>query len=274
MSDIAIEGGSASSRSKVLLGGLVLVVAIALFAAAFIYAGGVDIVTKLLATTGLFQTAAAPTPPPAKTPAAPAVVVTVPGEDFGKRMYAEQLESATNIHKLATGDITSFAVSKVEKNATGTVAAVYITAKFSDGRTGPGAITLWQDSGNWYVMAIEGMRLPAGGAEVSVDVLEPDWAVDWKRPLAEVMASAGVKTFDQGVVDTLLAEQKADQDVTKAIMDGTYNACALGEPIKGAGTITIPVDLTGKQSAKAQVTIITKRIDGRDRLFITGFKIL
>jgi hypothetical protein len=274
MSDIAIQS-SGTARGKVLVGGLVLVVAVGLFAAAFIYAGGVGIVSKLMGGAGAVQTASAPTPPaqaPAKPPVVPATVAAAPAEDFGKRMYAEQLESAANIKKLASGDIKSFAVTKVEKNAAGTGAAVYITATFGDGRSGPGTITLRQDGTDWYVLTIEGMRLPGATEEVSVDVLEPDWSIDWKRPLEEVMASAGVKTFDQGVVDTLLAEQKANQEVTKAIMDGTFNACTLGKPVKGAGTIAIPVDLAGKQTAKAQVTIITKKIDGRDRLFITGFK--
>jgi hypothetical protein len=274
MSDIAAPSTGTAPKSKVLVGGLVLVLAVALFAAAFAYAGGIGIITKLIGGTAV-ETAQSTTPPTTGgstggSTAAPAAGAIPSGvmEDFGKRMYLEQLESAKNIEHLAKGDITSFKVDSIKTETDRTL--VNITCFFKDGTKAPGAIALKQDNKQYFVYAIEGLR-PSSTGGLAIDT-NTSGNPNKNLSLEEQMSRLGVKTFDQPTLATLLSEQKSNQAVVAGIVDGTYTGCTLGAPSTGAGTITIAISLTGKSSAKAQVTIIKKTIDGKERLFVTSFK--
>lgn len=271
MTDFAAGTAAGAPRSKVLLGGLVLVLAIVLFGAAFVYAGGVDIVQKLLGG-GATTTASKSTPPATSnkpsTPAAPAAGTIPSGvmEDFGKRMYVEQVESQKNIKLLAAGDITSFSVDSVKAETDRTI--VNITAYFKDGTRAPGEVVLKQDNKQYYVSAIRGLRTSATSGFADSTAMN----TDKEGSLADEMSAAGIKSFDQPLLATLLSEQKSNQAIVTGIVDGTYTRCTLGAPVAGAKTITIPFELTGKQTTKAQVGLIEKTIDGKDYTFISSFK--
>lgn len=272
MSDFAAGAPVAAPKSKVLVGGLVLVLALALFGAAFVYAGGPQIVTNLLggntaepvSTTAPTSTGGGTTEPSTKAPAAaiPSGVM----EDFGKRMYVEQVESQANIKLLADGRMASFKVDSVKVEGVKTL--VSITASFKDGTKAPGVIVLKQDNKQYFVTAIRGVRTGSTGGYADGTAMD----TDVEGLLADEMAAAGIKSFDQPLLATLLSEQKSNQAVVKGIVDGTYTGVTLGAPADGAGTITIDIELTGKQSSKGVVTLIQKTVDGRALTFISSFK--
>lgn len=256
------------SRSKSLVALLVLVVALVLFGAAFVWAGGMDYVTELMGGGAAKPVANVPAKPKPTTPA-----VTTPSEvpdEFGKRLYLEQIESATNIKKLGAGDIVSFKVTSVTPSADRTM--VYITATFKDGTSAPGAIMTKQVDGAWYVFRVTGLRTGDTGGSANTVNPNGQTLLDETISIEAQMQRAGVVTIDTDVVATLLSEQRSNQEIIKGILDGTYDGFTVGAPQAGPGTIALEIQLTGKATAKGSVTLLTKQVDGRDRTFVASFK--
>jgi hypothetical protein len=270
----------ARPKSHVLRSVLILLIALAVFGAAMWYTGGIDYVMGLLggATPGSPNTSQ-----PAASAAASSTASSSTGslnlpagvdEALAKRMYVEQIESTNNLAKMAKGDVARFAINGVD--ATDTTATISLSVSFKDGTSAPGVMYLVKRSGSWYFLAIGGMNLPnasglAGGVATggSTEITEqnlPD--------VAEGMSQAGISTFDLGVINTILSQQTVNQPMLQALVGGTYNTMELGAPTAGLGTASVPVTLTGKggASAKGQLALIAKTIDGHDFTFLTTFK--
>lgn len=271
-------------RRRVAMSVVLAILAIGLFAVAFFYVGGMSYVNALLGGT----------PPAPATPAKPAasvaatststsapVTVTSGGlklpagvdELLAKRMYVEQIESTTNLARLANGDVTRFVINRVD--ATDSTATVSLTAFFKDGTSAPGVMYLVKRSGSWYFLAIGGMNLPkasglAGGVgtkgitEISESSIED---------IAATLLATGVKTFDAGVINSILSQQVVNQPVLNGLVTGTYTSLEIGKPSVGAGTTSVPVTLKGKSGAgqAGRLVLIKASIDGHDLTFLTTF---
>ncbi len=268
--------GHARHKSNLLRSVLIAVVALAVFGAALWYVGGVDYVMGLLGG-GKPATAPATAAKPAAPAAASASAFKLPAgvdEMLAKRMYVEQLESSKNLSRLADGSANRFVINRVD--ATDSTATISLTAFFKDGTSAPGVMYLVKRSDAWYFMAIGGMNLPnatglAGGVGTagSTEIVESD-VLD----VAEGMKEAGIKTFDTGVINSMLSQQTVNQPMLKEIVAGTYTTYEFGAPSIGTGTVTVPVTLKGKSgdSAKGEIVLIKSTIDSHDFTFLTTFK--
>jgi hypothetical protein len=277
MSDsISVSDGAHAKRAgnRTIGAALALVAAVTLFAAAFWFVGGVDYVAGLIG--GGPET---PATTPGATPApgsksATATATPTPSTDvpdaLSRRMYIEQIESAPQIDRLAAGQTTGFTIDGVTvKSPTETWVAV--TAKFTTAPTTMKGVMAFAKAGaNWYFLWIQDLNGAASSAQgrfTTPKLTEPS------EPTDEEFDEAGITTVDQGVIDSVLGAQAANQGLVAGILDGTYSTITLAKPLKGAGTITVPVTATGKAGeVKGSITLITKRIDGKERTFIASFK--
>jgi hypothetical protein len=242
---------------------LLLLVAAGVAVAAFFYVGGMDYVSTLWPASGPAKPAG--TPAVSATPTATAVSGTQ--DEFARRMYVEQLESRAVLQRMADGEIDSLAIKRVLMGET--TATVEILAAFKDGTRADGAISLLKSGDAWYLFSLTGLRKgETPGMSTAVESAE---AIEASHGVEAAAAELGVKTFDQGVIDTLLAEQSKHQTQVNTILDGTYNAINLTTANQGVGTVTIPVTMTGPNSktATGEIVLIRKDIDGQTRTFLT-----
>jgi len=265
------------SRGRVLLPVLLFLLAIAVFGAALYFVGGVDYVNTLFSSvTGGSPSkpstpAAAVVPTPTPTPVATGLVLP-PGvsEELAQRMYVEQIESQANLEKMADGEIVSFEITSVEtKNER---SAVFVRARFADGSAAPGVIQFVRIEGIWYFMSITGLRPSNVGG--SAETIQRGSVEDGERSNAEVIAESGVTVFDEAVMTTVLEQQRANQSIIVAMIDGSLTDLKLGAPGKGAGTTTVPSTLTGPKSAPVagEAVLIHKSVDAEDLTFLTMFR--
>jgi ABC-type amino acid transport substrate-binding protein len=283
----AVNGNSAKkSGARPALAALVLVVAIAAFAAAFWYVGGLDYVSgvvgvDLAAMLGLGSSGApgglpgsvpaTSTPSTSATGTASAGKPTDVPDALAKRMYIEQIESAPQIERLASGKTTAFTIDKVETKSP-TETWIAITVDFTtEPKVMKGVMALSKAGANWYFLWIQDLT---GAAKTAEGLLTTPKLTEPTEPTAEEYDEAGITTVDQAIIDAVLTSQAANQALVAGLVDGTYTSIALTAPVTGPGTLTIPVTATGPKAAATQgsVTLITKRIDGKDRTFVASFK--
>jgi hypothetical protein len=251
---------------------LILVLAIVAFAAAFTYVGGVDYVAGLFG--GGPKAPGAGTPgtgtPATGTPGAPSGKPTDVPDALAKRMYIEQIESAVQIERLASGKTTAFTIDKVEAKGADQK-WVAITAKFTtDPKTMKGVMAFQKAGANWYFLWIQDLT---GAADTAEGLLSTPRLTEPTEPTDEEYAEAGIKTVDKSIVDAILTSQAANQALVAGILDGTYTSVALEPAVEGPGTVVIPVTATGSGTpAKGSVTLLVKDIDGKPRTFVASFK--
>jgi hypothetical protein len=277
--------GAARPKRSVALSVLVLVLALGVFAAAVWYVGGVDYVMGLLGAGS--PAPAAPAQQAASTTATSTVGRPIAGtttsgglnlpagvdEMLAKRMYVEQIESTVNLAKLANGDVTRFVINRVD--ATDTTATISLNAMFSDGTSAPGVMYLVKRSGSWYFLSIGGMNmtkasgLAAGvGVGGSTEIVESNLS-----DVTETLSGLGIKTFDTGVINSILSQQSVNQPLLKDVVGGTYTTIEMGKPLAGAGTSSVPVTLKGKSGVaqSGRLVLIKASVDGHDLTFLTTF---
>lgn len=252
--------------NRALSAALFLVLAVGLFAAAFVYVGGADYVGGLLGG-GPSAPATTPAAVAPKPVAKPAEV----SDALAKRMYIEQIESAASIKRLADGTCTGFTIDKVEEKSA-SEKWVAITAKFATApNTMKGVMAFSLQGGKWYFLWIQDLS--------SVDVATPEGLLGSPKlteptePTDEEYTEAGIKTVDNAVIAAILSSQAENQALVKGILDGDWTTIVLAKPETGQGTITVPVTATGTGGeVKGSVTLLTKQIDGKDRTFVASFK--
>lgn len=280
LTDTAGARGARKPKRGVVMSVVLAVLALGLFAAAFFYVGGMGYVNALLGGTA--PAPATPAKPAASKSATSTTGTTSSGglnlpsgvdELLAKRMYLEQIESSANLTRLADGGVTRFVINGVD--ATDTTATISLSAFFSDGTSAPGVMYLVKRSGSWYFLAIGGMNLPgasglAGGVGTggSTEIVESNVA-----DVTETLLELGIKTFDTGVINSILSQQAVNQPVFKDVVAGTYTALEMGKPSAGAGTISVPVTLKSKSGADVagRIVLIKSSIDGHDLTFLTTF---
>jgi hypothetical protein len=279
MSDTGYVAPShAKKRTSPLVALLALVAALGVFGAAFVYAGGVDYVNKLMGSAP-----AAPSGTPARPLASATPPTTQPTQSttqpatsdvpsaLGKRMYIEQIESAPQISRLRDGLTTMFTVDAVDKRS-GTETWVAITAQFAtEPRTMKGVMAFTSVGGRHYFLWIQDLT---GAASTPQGLMATKKLTEPTEPTAEEFAEAGVTTVDQGVLGTVIASQAANQSLVAGLLDGGYKTVTLSAPITGPGTVTIPIKASGgsKPEASGSVKLVTKTIDGKDRTFVASFE--
>ena len=142
-------------------------------------------------------------------------------------MYVEQIQSQVNLEKMTAGEISRFEVTSVKQSQDAKSAAVYVKAFFADGSSAPGVIQLVKPDGAWYFMSFTGLRPADGGGEA--ETVNSGSVAQGKQSDAKVVADSGVTDFDYGVINTLLAEQTANQSLIVGVVDGSLLQDRLGQ---------------------------------------------
>jgi len=260
---------------------LFLIVAIGLAAVAFYYVGGMGYLNSLRGSLKTPASNAAAGVVASTTPTPDVVtdrLVLPPGvtEDLAKRMYVEQIQSQTNLRKMAEGQITTLTVTSVElhRDKVHEVigAAVFVRAFFDDRTSAPGVIQLVVRKSKWYFMSFTGLRAPTilGSAET----VQHGTVEMGEQENKAVIAASGVHVFDYAVINTFLQQQVENQTIVTAIVDGSVKKLDLGEPEDGAGTTSVPSTMTagGVQKETGYALLIHKEVDFEDLTFLTTFK--
>lgn len=236
-----------------------LVVSAALLAAAVFYAGGPERVASLVGWSAQ---------EPVSVPQEPSIEPAAQSPEFARRMYVEQLESKANIGRLVEGELDSLVVRKIAESDSG--ARIDLVATFKDGTYGDGVMVLMREGGDWYMASLTGLRANETGGFADT-VNDADSAEASQSPEAS-LEMLGMSTFDEGVLEALVAQQADNQEVLGDIVNGNYDSLTFGAPQEGPGTVTVDTMLAGEGSVESEavVTLIQKEIDGKVRTFITG----
>jgi hypothetical protein len=227
---------------------LLLLVLVAVAAGAFVFAGGIDLVTDLIAGDTVADDIVPIAPAEPSTPAVeepPAVPVTTgPTDDQQARMYGEQVASQEQIGKLVAGDITALELGEV--NTTGSSATVRVTAVQRGGGSVSGTMVLRDYDGVWYFSSIT--RDGNSGS---------------------TPAAAG----DSGVISAIVTAQAENQEIPTGIVAGSYKKLTVGDIKRGSGTVAIEFTLSGGPAAETAgtITCIGTEIGGVEHWFITSF---
>ena len=275
---------ASKSGSKVLLTVLFVILALAILGGAVYYVGGVDYVKSLFSAApppagGSGDAAgAAPTSTPAATSTPVAVLETElllpPGvtPNLAKRMYVEQIQSQQNLVKMAEGLITRFDVTSITISKKKDKAAVFVTAHFQDGTSAAGVIQWVKPAGAWYFMSFTGLRNPTvvGQAET----VQTGTIAEGEQANAKVIAESGVTVFDYGVINTMLADQTANQELVTELLKGSMTQMSLGVPVAGFGITSVPSIMSGKSVAPlpGEAMLIHQTVDYEDLTFLTSFR--
>jgi hypothetical protein len=251
--------------------------------AAVYFVGGMDFVKTLIpkvwpsgqqgntapvAPSGTAATATS-TPQPAS-----GQLILPPGvsEDLAKRMYVEQIQSQTNLKKMAAGEISSLRVTSVRTDKKKSRAEILVAARFSDGSSAPGVIQLVKPDATWFFMSITGLSTTQVSG--SATTVQKGSIAEGEQDNAKVIADSGVTDFDYGVINTFLGQQMANQSIIVSIVDGVLTDIVLGVPKDGAGTTSVPSALTGKNAAAADgdAVLIDKTVAQEDLTFLAMFR--
>jgi len=270
------------SGSKLLPVLLLLALAVALFTGSVFALGGVSGVMELVGMGTQAEpdarktpvAAATPTATPDPTSSASTSLELPPGVsvDRAKRMYVEQIQSQANLKMMAEGDVSYFKVTDVNLNKGKDKAAVHVRVYFADRTSAPGVIQMFKSSGAWYVMSLTG--LSSDKVLGSAESIAQGTIAQSKMTDKAVVAESGITTFDNGVINTMLAEQHANQGIATQIVGGKLTHADLGAPEQGVGTTVLPSKWTGKDATPVEgtITIVNKTVDPEDYIFLVSFK--
>ncbi|MBU4556123.1 MAG: hypothetical protein KJ747_04565 [Actinobacteria bacterium] len=277
-------------RSRVLLATVLVVVTVAVFAGAVVWAGGVDAVAELLgldlggatvvandpgtakpatgseepsvASSGSADaTASADTTVVAsgsgdgdaddpKPSSGPGASASIPISSAQAAMYREQLQSQAQIIKLVDGEITSVGIGT--SSSTTSRANIPLSVSYKTSSAVSGTMVLANTDGLWYFSSIS-----AGGGSAAV---------------------AKPRTVDSGVVNTI-TQQQADPDcqalIEEGLIEGGFKSARVDGVSKGAGTATVNVTLQGGTLDRkaARFVLISKTDSGNKYWFLTRFEL-
>jgi hypothetical protein len=241
--------------SKVLVAALVLVLALAAFAAVMLYGGGMDAAAELLASFGGAQPSpSTPVKQPASAPttksaeASKSVESTDPAVPDGpkRQLFYEQIASQETIGELLSNKFGRFEFGDVDK--TGSSAKVRVTAVYRGGGSFSGTMVLKKIEKGWffYTIARDGniQRLPSS------------------------------PTYDASVTDAIVDQQYEYQDTIVALIEGGYRTMDITGVKPGSGTKTIGYTLSGgtEPAKDSEAVAISKTIDGATYWFISAIK--
>lgn len=180
------------------------------------------------------------------TPVASSATVPLPPAAAQEAMYWEQVASADRIGELMDNRFATFEFSQIAESAD--LANIRVKATYRDGATMSGWITLKNYEGAWYFSTL---MADGGSSAPAPDLGDPD----------------------PDIVKAMVEQQAANQDVYKAILDGTYSVITIDKVVVGSGVRTLEITLSGTAKAgdKAKVTAITSDNGSGSQWFITAF---
>ncbi len=234
----------AKARRGLLVGllGLVLVVAAI---AGVMYVTGIDPLALLWPVPADEPAVAEPADETTITPVASPATVPLPPADAQEAMYWEQVASEETIAQLVNNEFSVFELSQVATSADR--ADIRVTATYRDGSVMSGWLVLRQYEGAWYFAMIT-----ADGHETAT----PDTG-----------------EADAAVVKAIVEQQAANQDVFRAILDGTYDTINVTRITRGSGTAMADVELSksGDRTVKGRISFINADNGAGSQWFITAF---
>jgi hypothetical protein len=250
--DKPVKDEVAKSKSR-MIGALVALLLVAVVAGVFALTGGIDKVGDLIAgTSDAEEPADQPADEPAEEPAEESAEETPgvtsdgvePTIDQQNLMYAEQVWSQEQIRNLVADKIASFMLEDV--TTSGSTASVRVTAAYRSGPDVSGTMVLRDFGGTWYFQSIT-----RDGHEAITPSVKGD----------------------SGVLAAIMTAQRDNQDIPKAIVDGSYTTLSVDGVTQGSGTASIEISLAGAAvpPATGTITCISKDIGGVTHWFITSF---
>lgn len=240
---------SGRGRAPIWFAGALLIVAAAVFGAAFYFFDGVAVTADLIAG---FAGSDALSPRPEPASASDALVLPKGmSEEFALGVWQEQVDSQRAIAPLVEGKVASLKIT--ESSVDGDVATLRATLTFRDGTTAPGAIGLHRFDDVWYVTYVS--------ANAATD--EREQAKSGLPELADV---------DVTLLNTLIAEQAKGKAVTQDIVDGTIDLLKTGAVRAGPNTVTIPLRMReGDTEGSADLVAIKSESGGKEFWFLARF---
>lgn len=235
----------AKARKGLLFGLLGLVVVVAAIAGV-LYVTGIDPLALLWPVPADEPAAVEPASQETTiTSVAATATVPLPPADAQEAMYWEQVASEENIAQLVNNEFSVFELSQVATSAD--KADIRVNATYRDGSVMSGWLLLRQYEGAWYFAMIT-----ADGHET----ITPDPG-----------------EADASVVKAIVEQQAANQDVFRAILDGTCDTITITRITKGSGTAMADVELSkkGQGAVKAQISFINADNGAGSQWFITAF---
>lgn len=204
--------------------------------------------------------------------AAPKPALKLPkdvSQKFALRVFLEQVESQDNLGRLVDGELTSISADNVVQTDDGAI--VYVTARFSDGTSGPGYLRLVKKDSGWYYASVAGGNEAAAGLSSTVSDGKES---DVQRTDDEVIEHVGSTVFDSGVITAIISQSKKNSSLAKDLVAGEISSINFGKPKSGAGTVTLPATIDYRTGAdrKGQTVLVAKTIDGRQYYFMTTLK--
>ncbi|MDZ4063472.1 MAG: hypothetical protein U1E22_02285 [Coriobacteriia bacterium] len=252
----------ASPKASLARAAIILVFAIAAFAAAFYFLDGMSLVEDLLVGGTETTDNAVPAKP---TETTETVTLRLPPgmtEEFALRIWQEQIDSQVNIRKLVDGQVESMTVTKVDRAADR--ATLDIVAKFSDGTSLPGKLGMRSFGGKWYFAYVSGMR--RGASDLSADDVGTGAGTE---PTSAVPAVADV---DVPLLNTILEQQATSSAVLEEYATGVVRSVRVADRVASAGTITLDIVMNEThEEGYGQIVLISKQLDGEAYWFIAKF---
>ena len=255
------------AKTGVRIAALVTVIAIIAFGAAFYILDGVAIVCDVL---GIENGAIAGDGPDASdsstgTPEPDAQVLNLPEgmpEEFALRIWQEQIESQTNISRLANGEVEGFVIGKVTRE--GDTATLDIRVSFADETSAAGKMGMRRFGGQWYVAYVSGMRRGETGG-MADDVGEGSGSAP-ETPLPDL------EEVDIGVLNTILDQQFRSAGPLEEYATGAINSVTVVNVTEGPGTFTLQLEMDeDHEIGNGEIVILEKEIDGKPHFFIARF---
>ncbi|MDP2182300.1 MAG: hypothetical protein Q8K99_07000 [Actinomycetota bacterium] len=251
----------ASPKPSLARAAIILVLALAAFAAAFYFLDGMSLVEDLLGGSETTNNLI-PAKPTETTETATLRLPPGMTEEFALRIWQEQIDSQANILKLVDGQVESMTVSKVTQS--GDRATLDIAAQFSDGTSAPGQLGMRSFGGKWYFAYVSGMRRGESGG--LADDVGSGAGVE---PTSAVPAVADV---DVPLVNTILEQQATSSAVLEEYATGAVKSVRVADRVVSAGTVTLDIVMNeSHETGYGQIVLISKQFDGETHWFVAKF---
>jgi hypothetical protein len=241
----------APSRA-VLYAAILVVLAGAVFAAAFYYLDGDSI------TSGLIARFTQPEPEPVPAVATPGSDVATPTlelpgdmpDEFALNLWQEQLNSQRMISRLVDGDVKTLEILKVDVD--GDAARLESRVVFTDGTDSLGEIGMRRFAEAWYVAYASARR---GAMESTESVPLP-----------------AVGDVDTPLLNTVIAEQSKSATITREYVEGKISRIDIGTIKLGPNVAAISVVMhEDDETSKGTLVAIKHQIDGKDVWMLARF---
>lgn len=212
-----------TSRSSVALAGVLVVLALAAFGAAFYLFDGAGIVLDAY-ETAVAALSPQPTPAPQAPPKSQEATLVLPAgmpPEFALRLWQEQVDSQDMIARLRDGDVASLKVISVQKS--GDEAKLNVVVTLKDGSSAPGVIGFRRFGDQYFVAYATSDRGRLAGA-----------------PESDLPA---IEDVDLELLSTILAEQVKSQANIAEYLGGQVKQVNVEAVKPGPNTATVEVEM-------------------------------